>query len=558
MTTDPRPDAISAGATLDGRDLTAMFSTATRLFEHNVDRINALNVFPVPDGDTGTNMFLTLREVAARAEGLRSDSATEVAEAMAKGALMEARGNSGVILCQFFKGVALGLDGKQSFGTSDLARALRSASDQAYTAVGNPVEGTLLTVIRCVAEAAERSVEAGESVPDMFHTLCAAARDAVAATPTMLSVLRDAGVVDAGGQGLAVVLEGARAYVSGTELEARELEPPEPVGVDSAGAGVSLDFLDATEEDLYGYCTQLLIEGERLDPDGVRTRMADLAQSTVVVGDDSMVKVHVHAHDPGPVVSYAVSIGTLTKVNIECMDDQHRGYSAARRDDADGPAESAEVSVIAVGWGDGLEALFRDFGAGHVLPGGDTMNPSVQQILDAFESVSSRAVIFLPNNRNIVPAARQAADLSQKPVKVIPSSTVPQGIAAMLAFNAALSDDENAAAMERAFASVRTGEVCDAVREVELNGVPVRKGQAIALLERELVAAAGTPTEALASLLRSARTDECELVTLYWGGDVSEEEAGQAGALLEGELPDIELEVVYGGQPHYHYIVSIE
>ena len=282
MTTDRRQDIINDDTRLDGRDLTAMFSTATRLFEANVDRINALNVFPVPDGDTGTNMFLTLREVAARAEELQSDSATEVARAMAKGALMEARGNSGVILCQFFKGVALGLDGKDSFGTLDLARALRAASDQAYTAVGNPVEGTLLTVIRRVADAAERSAQAGESMPAMFHELCDAARDAVAATPTMLPVLREAGVVDAGGQGLAVILEGARSYVGGVRLEVRELSPPEPLGVDSAGPEVSLKFLDATEDDLYGYCTQLLVEGERLDPDAVRTRMAELAQSTVV------------------------------------------------------------------------------------------------------------------------------------------------------------------------------------------------------------------------------------------------------------------------------------
>jgi hypothetical protein len=286
--------------------------------------------------------------------------------------------------------------------------------------------------------------------------------------------------------------------------------------------------------------------------------MAEMAKSTVVVGDDSMVKVHVHAQDPGPVVSYAVSLGTLTKVSIECMDDQHREYSTARRDDARAPAEALRVSVIAVGWGDGLEAVFRDFGAGGILPGGDTMNPSVQQILDAIESAPSQAVIFLPNNRNIVPAARQAAELAKKPGIVVPSLTVPQGISAMLAFNPDLNDRENAVAMERAIASVRTGEVCDAVREVELNGVPVREGQAIGLLERELVAVEETPGEALASLLRSANIEDGELVTLYWGGDVAEEDVGKASAASQDEFPDIELEVVYGGQPHYHYIVSIE
>jgi len=558
MTTDRLQDRMTDDGRLDGGDLAGMFSFATRLFEGNVDRINSLNVFPVPDGDTGTNMFLTLREVADRAEGLRSDSATEVASEMAKVALIEARGNSGVILCQFFKGLALGLDGKDSFGTVDLAQALRAASDQAYTAVGNPVEGTLLTVIRSVAETAEKSTQTERSMRKLFGELCEAAKNAVAATPTMLPVLQNAGVVDAGGQGLAVILEGARTYVCGDQLEVQEIDPPEPIGVDSTSTRVSLEFLQATEEDLYGYCTQLLIEGDQLDPGTVRTRMAELAQSTVVVGDDSVVKVHVHAVDPGPAISYAVSLGTLTSVNIECMDDQYREYSAARKGTTDTSDRMENVSVVAVSSGDGVATIFRDFGAANILAGGDTMNPSVQQALNAIKSAPSQAVIFLPNNRNIVPAAHQAAKLADKLVSVVPSSTVPQGIAAMLEFNPKLSVEENTSVMGLAITRVRTGEVCDAVRDVNLNGVPVRKGQTIGLLERELVAAEETPGEALFILIRSANVKEGDLVTLYWGGDVAEPDACKAHAALQNEFPNIEFDVVYGGQPHYYYIVSIE
>ena len=552
------PDSRSL---FDGHDLREMFSLATGLLERNVDSINALNVFPVPDGDTGTNMLLTLREVIKQANGVLSPSAEEVASAMARGALLEARGNSGVILCQFFKGMALGLDGKQSFGCAELATALECAREYAYTAVGDPVEGTLLTVISSVADAARNSADCGNTLQEMIGAISHAARETVALTPTMLPVLRQAGVVDAGGQGLAVILEGIRLYVSGEDVELGEIPPPEPVGVEPGSGAVSSEFLEATEGVMYGYCTQFLIHGQDMDQDAVRESMTSVADSTVVVGDDTMIKVHVHAHDPGPVISLAVSLGTLTQVKIDSMDEQHREFSMARRQEGGvGVAEAsvAEVAVVGVAWGKGLEAVFTDLGVARVLRAGDTMNPSVQEILAAVKGAPSENVIFLPNNRNIAPAAHRAIELSDKNVRVLPSTTIPQGIAAILAFSPEKSLDDNVSDMERTLSSVRTGEICRAVRAVKLGGIPVREGQIIGLLERDLVSVGDESTEVLLSLLSVAEVSHVDLVTLYWGGPLTESEAEAARAHVEAAFPEAEVDLVAGGQPHYHYIVSIE
>ena len=553
--------ASKANTRLDGDDLRAMFSRATRLFGENVEAINALNVFPVPDGDTGINMFLTLGDVVKEAESAQGASAGEIASAMARGALMGARGNSGVILSQFFKGIASELGDKPDFGVPDLAAAFQSAREHAYKAVGEPVEGTLLTVISSVAKAAQERSDAGDTVQELFDAVCVAARESVALTPTMLPVLRDAGVVDAGGHGLSVILEGIRLYLRGEEGDIKQMPPPAPVGVEVGVGTVSQEFLEATEEELYGYCTQFLIQGQDLDPEAVREKMASLAHSTVVVGDESMVKVHVHADDPGAIISYAVSLGSLSQVKMDNMDEQHREYSVARRQDfgaAPVQASTASIAVVAVAWGQGLETVVADLGAAYVMPAGDTMNPSVQEILDAVERVPSDTVIFLPNNPNIVPAANQAVEVCKKRLRVVPATTIPQGIAALLAFNPEKDLDENLSEMEGTLATVRTGEVCQAVRPGVLKGVSVQEGQIIGLLERELVAAGEEPTEVLVSLVRAAEVAEGDLVTLYWGQQLTQQDADAARQRLEAAVPRAEVELVPGGQPHYHYILSIE
>ena len=550
--------APKAKGRLTGDDLQRMVSSATTLLESNVESINALNVFPVPDGDTGTNMFLTLRAVMDRAGPLKGGAAGDVAAAMARGALMGARGNSGVILSQFFRGMAVGLEGASDFGVGELVAAYQQARVHAYKAVGEPVEGTMLTVISSVAEAARESLSLNGTVQDLCEAVCAAARESVARTPTMLPVLREAGVVDAGGQGLAVVLEGVRRSVTGEVSDDLEVAPPEPVGVEATAGSVSVEFLEATDEEMYGYCTQFLIQGDALDVDAIRDSMSRMAHSTVVVGDETMVNVHVHAEDPGPVVSFGVSQGTLSHVKLENMDSQHSEYSDARRREASPVSEAVETAAVVVASGKGLEDLFASLGAGAIIAGGDTMNPSVQELMEAVESVPSDNVVLLPNNGNIVPAATQAAESSEKTVKVVPTRSIPQGVSAILSFNSERDLDSNVGEMEEAAASVRTAEVTAAVRPARTKGVPVKAGQLIGLLERELVASGDDLADVVLSLLGEAEVSNGDLVTLYWGGPVTTDEADLVVQKLNGAFDGVEVELVEGGQPHYHFIISVE
>jgi DAK2 domain fusion protein YloV len=416
-------------------------------------------------------------------------------------------------------------------------------------------------VIRRVAETAQESADAGAGIPAISEAVCDSAREAVALTPTMLPVLREAGVVDAGGQGLYVILEGIRSYLDGRDVASVVVHTPAPVGSNASVGAVSREFLEATDELQYGYCTQFLIAGQDMDPTSVREAMTILGRSTVVVGDESMVKVHLHTEDPGPALSRAVALGTLSQVKIQNMDEQHREYSDTRRQEtAASPTEVATgpIAVVAVALGRGLEDVFLELGAAKVLAGGDTMNPSVQEIVDAVQSVPSESVLFLPNNRNIIPAAKQAADTSDKSMALVPTTSIPQGIAAMLEFNPAIDLDENASSMERRLSSVRTGEICRAVRPVSLGGVSVAEGQLIGMLERKLVVAGDESTDVLISLLREADVSDGELVTIYWGEHLTQYDALAAQQRVSDAFPAAEVEVVEGGQPHYQYIVSVE
>jgi DAK2 domain fusion protein YloV len=540
----------------DGDDLRAMFATALALLERNVDALNALNVFPVPDGDTGTNMFLTLRDVVEETEALKGAPSAEMASAMAGAALMGAKGNSGVILSQFFKGLAVGLEGTTDFGCEEFVRSLQEARKYSYKAIGEPVEGTILTVISSVAEAASRVEARYVAVQELLRTVCDDARKSVALTPTMLPVLREAGVVDAGGQGLAVILEGIRRYCAGEQSEVEEITPPRPVGVEGATGSVSHEFLAATDEETYGYCTQFLVRGEGLDADAIRETMRAIGRSAVVVGDETMVQVHVHAEDPGPAVSAGVAVGALSQVKIEDMDRQRGQFSTALRKDA--ATEPLASAVVTVARGNGLRDVMEDLGASMVVAGGDTMNPSVGDLLSAVGRVPSESVMILPNNGNIVAAARQAAELSEKDVSVIASRTIPQGIAALLCFNAERDLPSNVEEMEEALASVQTGEITLAVRGVTLEGVTVEAGKPIGLLEGKLVVAGDDLAEVLVAIMEKAEVADGDLVTLYWGDPLTADEAREIEGKVSGAFKGVELELVEGGQPHYHFIVSIE
>ena len=548
----------SLQAPWSGGELLAMFTEGARVLETHVDLVNRLNVFPVQDGDTGINMLLTLRDTLTAAQAADSDAASAIAKAMSDGACMGAKGNSGLIVSQLFKGIYDAFADKLSVDAADLARALNLAREYAYGAIGNPVEGTMLTVFTHAANAAAQSAQDGAQPADMLAATCAAAKSAVALTPTLLPRLQEAGVVDSGGLGLWMILEGVRRRAVGDNTPADALDMPLPEGVDVEHAAVSLDFLDMTEEEEYGNCTQFVLQGVGLDIDAVRAEMSARGESAVVIGDDSLMKVHVHTETPDALLDYARALGDVSRVSVENMDDQRERLAYnQRRQEGMLPVQIIPKPVLAVAWGDGLEELFHREGAA-VMVAGDTMNPSVREIMDAVDKVPSEYVIVLPNNGNIIPAARQAADRSDKTVHVVPTSDIPQGVAAILEFLPYRSIQANAAQMEDSIHHVRSAEITRSARTVTLDGVTAQEGQLIGLLDRHLVAAGENLTDTLLAVLRAADMPDAEIVTLYAGAPLSEDEAEQAHAAAQAEFPDIEFERYYGGQPFYHFIISIE
>ena len=534
---------------LDAVALRGMVAAGESALAQNVEAVNALNVFPVPDGDTGTNMLLTLRSVQEELAKTNPPDLSGVAASGARGALLGARGNSGVILSQFFAGLGRSFRDVSQADTPHVAQAFQDAAEAAYKAVSTPTEGTILTVMRATAEAMQTGAANGDGdLVALLERALEACRVAVLRTPEQLPVLREAGVVDAGGQGFSLILEGALSHLRGDDVGAISIDTVLPV------LGVSEDFLDAAESMEYGYCTQVLIRGEALDPDDIRVRVSAMADSTVVVGDDTLVQVHTHTHDPGPILSLGVALGTLAQIKIENIDEQHVEFQAARRRER----RKIGLAVVAVASGDGLEELFKSLGAHAVVAGGQTMNPSCQDLLNAVEALGPQEAVLLPNNSNVVLAARQAADLSSTPLRVVPSKTIPQGIAAMVAFNGQSDLEANEGAMSGALDEVRSGEVVSAVRDANVNGQAVREGEVMASLDGVLVASGASRTEALEALVASAEPSEGSLVTLYWGGDAGEDEAEEAAPRLQQRFPGVEVEVVRGGQPFYHYLVSIE
>ena len=547
-------DTKSTAAHLDVPGLQRILSHGRMALEARVEAINALNVFPVPDGDTGINMFLTMKALEEGAAAHAAGSSAAMLAAMSDAALRGSRGNSGVILAQFLRGLAGGLEGKEQWDGRDVAAALRQASSAAYAAVAKPVEGTMLTVTRDLADAAHQAAESGADVPATWEAASLASRESVARTPTLLPVLREAGVVDAGGLGIAVIMEGGLAGLRGEEPPQIEFPAPQLDGVAPGGQAVSAGFIDSTEEEVYGYCTQFVIEGDGLVADAVRAAMEPLASSTVVIGGGALVRVHVHAEDPGPAVSCGAALGTLGQVSIENMDEQRRRFVADRRQER----QLRPVAVVAIATGDGLAELFTESGCALVLSGGDTMNPSTQEILDAVEEAAAERVIVLPNNPNIVAAAEQARALSEREVAVVPTESIPQGVAAMLSFNEFEDFQANVNAMTGAIAGVVSGAVGPAQRDAELGGVRVAEGQFMGLLERRMVTSGDDAQIVLAELVGMAQHEPGAIATLFWGADTQAEEAEAAGQALLDRFPGLDVEVVFGGQPHYNYILSIE
>lgn len=559
-TSQALPESVPGRRTCDGQELKRLFAAGTAWLEKNAAQVNALNVFPVPDGDTGTNMLLTMQAAMAEVGDNPSHHAGEIAQGLSQGALMGARGNSGVILSQILRGFARAAETKESVTVDDFAQALREGSNTAYKAVTNAVEGTILTVIREVAEEAEATAETTDDLLVLLKRVVETADKAVEKTPTLLKTLREAGVVDAGGLGLQIILEGALRYIRGESVEVTmPSEPTETADIPRAGAA----------EMEYGYCTEFVLQGQDLDYQQVKQDLVQMGDSALVVGDEYLIRVHIHTFRPGRVLDYATQRGTVHKIKIDNMQEQHQHFIGLGLEEAKPSEEEQEpeavaveelsgIAVVAVAPGPGLEDVFKSMGASAVVRGGQTMNPSTQEMLDTINSVGSDQIIVLPNNKNVHMVAEQAVGLTDREVRVVPTHTVPQGIAALLALNYQADLDSNAKTMTQAMHEIQTGEVTRAVRSVRIDGMEVEEGEVIGLVNDQLVASNNDIDDIALELLDHMEADRYEIITIFYGEDVSTEEAEAIGQQVQAAYPTQEVEVVSGGQPYYHYILSAE
>lgn len=528
----------------DGRDLKHILGACTVWLEGQVDFINSLNVYPVPDGDTGTNMLLTMRSALKEIGNSLDNSVAAITKAASYGALMGARGNSGVILSQLLRGIARSLEGKEVFDASELAAALREASATAYKGVIKPVEGTILTVAKDIAKAATSAAAEDDDLIYVLERVVAEAKRSVARTPSLLPVLAEAGVVDAGGQGLYALFQGALRFLRG---EAMGKVPT-----------ISAAETKAPAEREYGYDVQFVLQGEDLDVEEIRGTISTMGESVLVVGDSTAVKVHLHTFEPGTPLNYAACLGSLGDVVVEDMQAQYEEFTRKQAQPPSIPKEEGKIATVVVVLGEGLERVCESLGASAVVTGGQTMNPSTEELLAAIEGLNAEEVIVLPNNENVIPAARQAGELSDKKVKVVPAKTIPQGISALLAFNWEGNLETNIESMERAAGEIQTGEVTEATRAAQINGVKVKKGEIIGLLDGELVASGRTLEDVVREIVQKMVVIPCELVTLYYGERVDRDQAEELAAEIRRSYPDLEVELIEGGQPHYHYILSAE
>ena len=543
----------------DGHLLKWLLAAGLAWLEENQEVVNRLNVFPVPDGDTGKNMLLTMRRAYQEITAMDEQHVGIVAEAIAQGALMGARGNSGVILSQLWRGFAQPLRGHEFFDAPLFARACESAVDMAYRSVIHPVEGTILTVAREATEAVAARADQERDLLELLEEMLKAARRSLQNTPDLLPVLKKAGVVDSGGQGLVFILEGMMRMMNGELLRHND----EQTALETHHTWQ--EALEPYDEEGYGYDVQFLMHGSNMDVDAVRAAIDAMGWSTLVVGDSRLIKVHVHVHDPGVPLSYAVSLGAaIDDVVVENMQQQYEQYVEDRlASEHDEQIEAREVAVITVASGDGLRQLLKgDFHAAHVIPGGQTMNPSTQDFLAAIDALDSPKVILLPNNKNVIMAAQQAASFAHgRDIRVIPSRTLPQGISAMIAYsNLEHSTDIDAVyeAMEEALSYVVSCEVTRATRDAEIDGVVVTNGDYIGLVDGSLVVSGTDLLDVMRAMLHKAGADERELVTLYYG---HQQQEAQARALVDDLRADFsaqEFEIVRGDQPLYPYIISIE
>ncbi len=534
---------------IDNVTFKKMLLGAAANLENNKAIVDALNVFPVPDGDTGTNMNLTVQSAMREIGGLTESTITHIADAVANGSLMGARGNSGVILSQLFRGMAKGVKGAGKIDCKIIAESFKSASDTAYKAVMKPVEGTILTVARETAEKAMATYAEYEDVAEFLSSLIEQAKYTLDRTPDMLKVLKQADVVDAGGKGLVFLLEGALAALKGVEIKQEKIEQV-VIETEKEIAGFSSE-----DEIIFAYCTEFFIKNPTKSAEEFLSKIYDKGDSIVCVGDEKLIKVHLHTNNPGQVLAIAVKYGELLKIKIDNMKEQLRERI---KNSSKKSREKKKYGFVSIGMGDGIQKVFTDLNVDVFLSGGQTMNPSTEDILEAAKDINAEHIIILPNNSNIILAATQAKEISDRSLYVVPSKSIPQGISAMLAFKEDKSVDENVQSMTDAVSEVKTGQVTYAVRDTVFNDMEIKKDEIIAISEGDIVAHGENPEEQTLELIKSMINEDSFLITLFYGEDVDKKIAEGLKEKIEEIAEECDVEVIYGGQPLYYYIISVE
>ena len=547
--------------TINSTEFRKMVVSGARMLEINRAKVDSLNVFPVPDGDTGTNMSLTLQSAVKEMNGCSSNRFQEICDAVSKGALKGARGNSGVISSQIFRGICSVLkDTKETFDTKNFAKALEEGTKVAYSAVSIPKEGTILTVVRLMSESASKLASKHKDFVEFFNALIAVGDEALAQTPELLPVLKKAGVVDSGGVGLMMIMRGFLAAISGEDIgtdsiptEAQTSKNEDTVFGDNSDI-INLDLGDIE----FAYCTEFFIIHLKqmttlADIDKLKEKLMSIGDSVICIGDLELVKVHVHTNTPGVALTYALELGELDRLKIENMLEENRELKAKLE------AEKKEMGMLAICAGSGLEELFKDLLCDRVIEGGQTMNPSAQDIADAVQKINASNVFVFPNNSNVILAAEQAKALvTRRTIHVIPTKNVPQGFAAALQFNPEASVPENKTNMTHAIDNVASGQVTYAVRITTMNGFKLKEGDIIGLDNKRILAKANNVDDATISLIKALKKDDHEMITLYYGEGVTEEAATALSERVSEEFPECDVDVHYGGQPVYYYMVSLE
>lgn len=557
--------------TIDGLLLKEMIIAGANLLEQNREAIDALNVFPVPDGDTGTNMSLTMKSTVREIAAQDVPSASRLADMAARGALKGARGNSGVILSQILRGFARGIDDCQAINAEQFAKGLKFGADTAYKAVMKPKEGTILTVIRVIAEDSARYVNRHPgNLQGLLDKVIRSGEAILEKTPEMLPALKQAGVVDSGGQGLLTVLKGWRAVFNGEKIE------DTAANIGSAATFEFEDDHDTMEEIRFKYCTEFIIQEmypsvTEDDINRFRTRLTRIGDCVVVVGDFSLVKVHVHTNDPGKAIQYACELGELVNMKIDNMAEERRermkkaeeAQRAAEQKRQQEESEQEEApkkpyGMVAVSLGEGFSSIFSDLGVDHIVEGGQTMNPSIEDILDAVRGVGAQTVFVLPNNSNVILAASQAAELSEENVIVLPTKNVAMGIGAVIAFNPDSDIEENRQAMTEAAEQVKTGQITFAVRDTVFEDKEIKEGDIIGIHNGRIEVVGHDIHDIAIELVEHVVEEGDALITIYYGEDTKEEDAIALGDEVSEIFGDLDVEVQYGGQPLYYYLISAE